>query len=75
MKRYYDADYIIRKNNEYEEQEIFNNPAEKKLRKMIEEVNRACEIANEKCRLQKEKLEAKRKERMLASMQCEEPAM
>ncbi len=65
MKKLYDADYIIRKNNEYEELAIYNSPTEIKLRKMIEEATRACEIQNEKCRLQKAKLEAKRRERML----------
>lgn len=78
MKQFYDADYIIRKNNEYEELEIFNNPAEIKLRKMIEEATKACEMQNEKCRLQKEKLEAKRRERMLKAKALEEqeqPAM
>ncbi len=79
MKKFYDADYIIRKNNEYEELEIYNNPVEIKLRKMIEEATKACEIQNEKCRLQKEKLEAKRRERMLKEQQtcqqCEEPAL
>lgn len=66
MKKLYDADYIIRKNNEYEEMAIYNSPTEIKLRKMIEEATIACELQNEKCRLQKEKLEAKRRERMLA---------
>lgn len=64
MKKYYDADYIIRKNNEYEELEIFNSPAQIKLRKMIEEATRLCEIENEKCRQRKAKLEAKRLERL-----------
>ncbi len=65
MKKLYDADYIIRKNNYYEEMEIYNSPAEVKLRKMIEEANMACAIANEKCRQQKAKLEAKRLERLM----------
>ncbi len=64
MKQLYDADYIIRKNNEYEEQALYNSPVEVKLRKMIEEATRACAIQNEKCKLQKAKLEAKRKERL-----------
>ena len=29
MMKLYDADYIIRKNNEYEEQRLYNSPAEK----------------------------------------------
>ena len=60
MKKLYDADYIIRKNNEYEEQRIYNSPVEAKLRRMIEEATRLCEIQNEKCRAQKAKLEAKK---------------
>ena len=64
MKQLYDADYIIRKNNEYEEQEIFNRPGEVKLRKMIDEATRLCEIQNEKCRAQKAKLEAKKREKL-----------
>ena len=60
IKRYYDADYIIRKNNEYEELMILNSPAERKLRQMIKEATRLCEIENEKCRLRKAKLEEKR---------------
>lgn len=59
-KRFYDADYIIRKNNEYEEIMIFNSPVEKKLRHMIKETTRLCEIENEKCRIRKAKLEEKR---------------
>lgn len=66
MKKIYDADYIIRKNNEYEENEIYNRPGEVKLRKMIEETTRLCNIENEKCRAQKAKLEAKRLERLQA---------
>lgn len=60
----YDADYIIRKNNEYEELKIYYSPVEVKLRKMIAEATRQCEIQNEKYKLQKAKLEAKRKERL-----------
>lgn len=63
MKKLYDADYIIRKNNEYEEQRIYNSPAEKRLREMIAEASRLCEIENEKCRLRKAKLEAKKLEK------------
>ncbi len=67
MMKLYDADYIIRKNNEYEEQRIYNSPAEKRLRNMIEEATRLCEIENEKCKLRKAKLEAKKLEkRMMA---------
>lgn len=64
MAKLYDADYIIRKNNEYEEQRIYNSPAEIKLRNMIAEATRLCEIQNEKCRAQKAKLEAKKLEKM-----------
>ena len=67
MKKLYDADYIIRKNNEYEDMAIYNSPTEVKLRQMIEAATKACEIENEKCRRQKEKLEAKRRERLLAA--------
>lgn len=66
MKKLYDADYIIRKNNEYEEQQIYNSPVETKLRKMIEEATRLCALQNEKCKLQKAKLEEKRKARLSA---------
>lgn len=69
MKKLYDADYIIRKNNEYEEQQIYNSPVETKLRKMIEEATRLCALQNEKCKLQKAKLEAKRKARLSAPME------
>lgn len=63
MAKLYDADYIIRKNNEYEEQRIFNSPVEVKLRKMIEEATRLCAIQNEKCKQQKAKLEARKLEK------------
>ena len=63
MKKLYDADYIIRKNNEYEEQRLYNSPAEVRLRQMIADATRLCEIENEKCKLRKAKLEAKRRER------------
>ena len=66
MKKLYDADYIIRKNNEYEEQRIYNSPAEIKLRNMIAEATRLCEIQNEKCRAQKAKLEARKLEKAAA---------
>lgn len=60
IKKYYDADYIIRKNNEYEEMMIYNSPAEQKLRQMIALATKLCEEENEKCRLRKAKLEEKR---------------
>lgn len=63
MKQYYDADYIIRKNNEYEENRIYNSPVEVKLRKMIEEATIACNLQNEKYKKQKEKLEARKREK------------
>ncbi len=66
MAQLYDADYIIRKNNEYEEQRLYNSPAEIKLRRMIEEATRLCAIQNEKCRAQKAKLEAKKLEKAMA---------
>ena len=65
MKKLYDADYIIRKNNEYEEMRIYNSPAEVKLRKMIEEATLKCNLQNEKCRRQKEKLEARKLEKAM----------
>lgn len=64
MMKLYDADYIIRKNNEYEEERLYNSPAEKKLREMIAEATRLCEIENEKCKLRKAKLEAKKLEKL-----------
>ena len=36
---------------------------------MIADATRLCEIENEKCRLRKEKLEAKRREREMAKQQ------
>lgn len=64
MMKLYDADYIIRKNNEYEEQRLYNSPAEKKLREMIAEATRLCAIENEKCKIRKAKLEAKKLEKL-----------
>lgn len=75
MKQLYDADYIIRKNNEYEELRIYNSPAEVKLRQMIAEASRLCEIQNEKCKAQKAKLEAKRRERELMKSLGEQMGM
>ena len=66
MKRFYDAEYIIRKTNEYEEQRIYNSPVERKLRAMVAEVTRLCEIENEKCRIRKAKLEAKKLKKAMA---------
>lgn len=63
-KRYYDADYIIRQQNFYEEQRIYNSPAEVALRKMIKEATEKCNLQNEKYKIQKEKLEKKRLERL-----------
>lgn len=60
IKKFYDADYIIRKNNEYEELMIFNSPTEKKLREMIKKATELCAVENEKCKLRKAKLEEKR---------------
>ena len=67
MKQLYDADYMIRKTNEYEEQRLYNSPVEKKLRAMIAEVTRLCEIENEKCKIRKAKLEAKKLEKAMMS--------
>lgn len=64
MMKLYDADYIIRKNNEYEEQRLYNSPAEKKLHEMIAEATRLCAIENEKCKIRKAKLEAKKLEKL-----------
>lgn len=61
----YDADYIIRKNNEYEEMQIYNSPAEVKLRKMIEEATRLAKLENEKFQRQKAKLEARKLEKAM----------
>ena len=72
MKKYYDADYIIRKNNEYEELSIYNSPVEVKLRQMIENANRACDLQQEKLRRQKEKLEAKKREKLQKQQEQEE---
>ena len=65
MIKLYDADYIIRKNNEYEEERIYNSKAERKLREMIAEATRLCEIENEKCKIRKAKLEAKKLEKKM----------
>lgn len=75
MKQLYDADYIIRKNNEYEEQRLYNSPAEVRLRQMIADATRLCEIENEKCKLRKAKLEAKRREREMAKQLGEQMGM
>lgn len=72
MKKYYDADYIIRKNNEYEEMSIYNSPVEVKLRQMIENANRACDLQQEKLRRQKEKLEARKREKLQKQQEQEE---
>ena len=48
MKKFYDAEYIIRKTNEYEEYRIYNSPTEQKLRAMVAEATRLCELENEK---------------------------
>lgn len=61
----YDADYIIRKNNEYEEMQIYNSPAEVKLRRMIEETTRLAKLENEKFQKQKAKLEARKLEKAM----------
>ena len=65
MKKFYDAEYIIRKTNEYEEQRIYNSDTERKLRAMIAETTRLCEIENEKCRARKAKLEARKLEKQM----------
>ena len=75
MKQLYDADYIIRKNNEYEEQKLYNSPAEVRLRQMIADATRLCELENEKCKLRKAKLEAKRREREMAKQLGEQMGM
>ena len=75
MKKLYDADYIIRKNNEYEEQRLYNSPAEVRLRQMIADATRLCEIENEKCKLRKAKLEAKRREREMMKQLGEQMGM
>ena len=72
MKKYYDADYIIRKNNEYEESAIYNSPVEVKLRQMIEEADRACNLQQEKFKAQKEKLEARKREKLKKKAELEE---
>ena len=64
LKKYYDADYIIRKNNEYEELQLYNSPAERKMREMIAVATKLCARENEKCRLRKAKLEEKRLQRL-----------
>lgn len=74
-KKYYDADYIIRKNNEYEELRIYNSPVEKKLREMIVQATLACAAQNEKCKRQKEKLEARKRERLAKMQETEEVQM
>lgn len=65
MKKFYDAEYIIRKTNEYEEQRIYNSDTERKLRAMIAEATRLCELENEKCRARKAKLEARKLEKRM----------
>ncbi len=73
MKQYYDADFIIREISKAEDLRIYNSPAERKLREMIEANNKLLAIQNEKCRAQKAKLEeAKRKKLAAASEQIQE---
>ena len=69
MKKYYDAEYIIRKNNEYEELKIYYSPTEVKFRKMIAEATMKCYLQNEKCKKQKAKLEARKLEKLLEQEQ------
>lgn len=64
MKQFYDADYIIREISKAEDQRIYDSPAEKKLRAMIEANNRLLIIQNEKCRAQKAKLEEAKRKRL-----------
>ena len=64
MKKFYDAEYIIRKNNEYEELKIYYSPTEIKLRKLIAEATLKCNLQNEKCKKQKAKLEARKLEKL-----------
>lgn len=75
MKQLYDADYIIRKNNEYEELRIYNSPVEVKLRAMIAENNRRLAEQNEKLKAQKAKLEAARASRHSAEEEAVEMGM
>ena len=63
MKQFYDADYIIRKMSEQRDNEIYNSPAERKLRELIKNATIACEQEKEKFRKQKEKLEARKREK------------
>lgn len=63
MKQFYDADYIIRKMSEHRDNEIYNSPAERKLRELIKNATIACELEKEKFRKQKEKLEARKREK------------
>ncbi len=71
MKKYYDADYIIREISRAEDQRIYNSPVEVKLRKMIKENNRLLKIQNEKCRQQKAKLEEKKRLREQAKQNAD----
>lgn len=75
MKKFYDAEYIIRKNNEYEELHIYYSPVEVKFRKMIAEATMKCKLQNEKCKIQKAKLEAKKQEKLKAQSQALERGM
>lgn len=72
MKKYYDAEYIIRKNNEYEELRLYYSPTEIKLRNLIAEATIKCNLQNEKYKKQKEKLEEKRLERLNKKQQEEQ---
>lgn len=63
MKQLYDADYIIRQNNEYEELHLYYSPAEIKLRKMIRDATEKCNAQDEKLRAQREKLRLSRERR------------
>lgn len=69
MKKLYDADYIIRKNNEYEELHLYYSPAEIKLRQMIRDATQKCNEQDEKLRRQREKLRATRERKLAEARQ------
>ena len=67
MKKLYDADYIIRQNNEYEELYLYYSPAEVKLRQMIRDATEKSMEQDEKLRRQREKLKISREKRRLSA--------
>ena len=59
MMKLYDADYIIRKNNEYEEQRLYNSPAEKNYVKWLRKQQGFVQLKMKNAKLEKRNLKQK----------------